>query len=110
MSKRFAIFCIFSLVLGMIVDASTAWGFQITCSGYLTNTREMGVTLDKCDLNFISIKELNSVEDICGMPGTIDTPADTKCRIRAIVSPKSIPTENHGELYRVLELLSIDKR
>jgi hypothetical protein len=63
-------------------------------------------TLDKCDLNFISVKEMNSVEYICGTPGTIDTPADTKCRIRAIVSPSP---ENHGKLYKVLEVLTIDK-
>jgi hypothetical protein len=51
MAKRLAIIGIFSLAVGMIVDARTAWGFQLTCSGYLTNTREVGVTLDKCDLN-----------------------------------------------------------
>ena len=107
MAKRLAIIGIFSLAVGMIVDARTAWGFQLTCSGYLTNTREVGVTLDKCDLNFISVKEMNSVEYICGTPGTIDTPADTKCRIRAIVSPSP---ENHGKRYKVLEVLTIDKR
>ena len=57
MAKRPAIIGIFSLAVGMIVDARTAWGFQLTCSGYLTNTREVGVTLDKCDLNFISVKD-----------------------------------------------------
>jgi hypothetical protein len=94
------------LVLGTIVDANTAWGFQMTCTDYLMNKRETGLTLGKCDLNFISVKDVNEIEDICGIPGTVDSPADTKCRIRAIVSPSP---EDHG-LSKVLEVLTIDKR
>jgi hypothetical protein len=107
MAKRLAIIGSFSLILGTIVGASTASSFQMMCSDYFTNTREMGVSIGKCDLNFISVKEMNSIEDICGTPGTVDTPAATKCRIRAIVSPSA---ENHGQLYKVLEVLTIDKR
>jgi len=107
MSRRLAIFSVLSLVLSMIVDAGTAWGFQMTCTDYLMNKRETGLTLGKCDLNFISVKDVNEIEDICGIPGTVDSPADTKCRIRAIVSPSP---ETDGQLYKVLEVLTIDKR
>ena len=107
MSKRFAIFYTLSLVLGMIVDAGTAWGFQMTCTGELMYTREVGDTLGKCDLSFLSVKDVNEIEHICGVPGTVDTPADTKCRIRAIVSPSP---ETESQLYKVLEVSTIDKR
>jgi hypothetical protein len=107
MRRRLAIFFICSLVLGAIVDASTAWAFQMTCAGELTITRETGLTLGKCDLESLSVKEVDSIEDICGPPGTIDTPADTKCRVRAIVSPSP---ENDSGLYKVQEVLAIDKR
>ena len=45
MSRRLAIFSVFSLVLGTIADANTASTLKITCSGNLTNTRADGVTL-----------------------------------------------------------------
>jgi hypothetical protein len=106
MSKRFAILYTLSLVLSMMVDEGMAWGFQMTCTDYLMNTPEMGDTIGKCDLNFISVREMNSIEDTCGIPGTADTPADNKCRIRAIVSPSP---EDHG-LYKVIEVLTIDRR
>jgi hypothetical protein len=88
----------------------------MTCLDYLSNTREWGVTIGKCDLNFITVKEdlnfitvkeMDSIEDICGIPGTVDTPPTTKCRIRAIVSPTP---ENDSELYKVQEVSTIDKR
>jgi len=106
MLKCFAIFCILSLVLGTIVDASTAWSFQLTCAGRLTILHESGLTLGQCDLNFLSVKEVNEIEDICGTPGTIDAPADTECRISAILSPSP---EGDGGLYKVLEVLTVDK-
>jgi hypothetical protein len=107
MLKRLTIFCFCSLVFGAIVDASTAWAFQMTCAGELTITRETGLTLGKCDLESLSVKEVDSIENICGTPGTIDTPADTKCKIRAIVSPSP---ENDSGLYKIQEVLTIDKR
>jgi len=110
MLRRFWIFCSFSLVLNTIVDGNAVSTLKITCSGELTNTREDGVTLGQCDLNFISVKEMTEIENICGTPGTIDAPAEGKCRIRAIVSPNSTPAADHRNLYRVLEVWSVDKR
>jgi len=43
-------------------------------------------------------------------PGTVDTPAENQCRIRAVVSPDPIATADHRKLYKVLELRSVDKR
>jgi hypothetical protein len=74
------------LVSGPIVDANAASTLKITCSGNLINTREDGVTLGQC-LNFISVKQMTEIEGTCGIPGTIDTPAENQCRIRAVVSP-----------------------
>jgi hypothetical protein len=110
MSKPLASLCIFSLVLGATAYANAASAPKMTCSGNLTNTRENGVTLDKCDLNFITVKEMTEIEDTCGIPGTIDTPAEGQCRIRAVVSPDPITTADKRKLYKVIEVWSVDKR
>jgi hypothetical protein len=110
MAKRLAILWLFSLVLGAIVDGRAASTLKITCSGELTNTRADGVTLGQCDLNFISVKEMTEIESACGIPGTVDTLAENQCRIRAIVSPNSTRAADHRNLYRVLEVWSVDKR
>ncbi len=110
MSKRPTSICILSLVLGVIADANAASTLKMTCSGSLTNTRAEGVTLGNCDLNFITVKEMTEVEDTCGLPGTVDTPAENQCRIRAVVSPDPISAADHRKLYKVIEVWSVDKR
>jgi hypothetical protein len=95
---------------GTIVECSAAPGLRLTCIGSLTNTREDGITLGQCDLNFLSVKDVSSIEDVCGIPGTIDTPTETKCRIKATVSPQTSRAADRRELYRVLDVLTIDKR
>jgi hypothetical protein len=110
MSKRLTSVCILALVLGVIADGNAASTLKITCSGNLTNTRADGVTLGQCDLNFISVKQMDEIENVCGLPGTVDTPAENQCRIRAVVSPDPISTADKGKLYKVLELWSVDKR
>jgi len=82
----------------------------MTCSGNLTNTPTDGVTLGQCDLNFISVKQMDEIEHVCGIPGTVDSPAENQCRIKAVVSPDPISTADHRKLYKVLELWSVDKR
>ena len=93
-----------------MADGNAASTLKMTCSGNLTNTREDGVTLGNCDLNFITVKEMTDVEDTCGIPGTADTPAENQCRIRAVVSPDPIPTAHKRKLYKVIEVWSVDKR
>jgi hypothetical protein len=110
MLKRLTFVCIFSLVLGTIVDGNAASTLKMTCSGNLTNTRADGVTLDQCDLNFLSVKAMTEIENVCGIPGTVDTPAENQCRIRAVVAPDPSSAADHRKLYRVLELWSVDKR
>jgi hypothetical protein len=110
MSKRLTTVCILSLVLGAIFNANAASAPKMTCSGSLTNTRADGVTLGQCDLNFISVKQMNEIENVCGLPGTVDTPAENQCRIRAIVSPDPISTTDKRKLFKVIELWSVDKR
>jgi hypothetical protein len=61
-------------------------------------------------LNFISVKEMTEIENICGVPGTVDTPTENQCRIRAVVSPGPIPAADHRKLYQVLELWLVDRR
>jgi hypothetical protein len=97
-------------ISGAIVECRGASGLRLTCSGNLTNTREDGITLGQCDLNFLPVKDIDSIEDICGIPGTIDTPAENKCRIRATVSPQTSRAADHRELYRVLDVITVDKR
>ena len=84
--------------------------FELTCNGYLMNTRADGVTLGECDLNFISVKQMDEIKSICGIPGTIDSPAENQCRMRAVVSPDPRPTADHRKLYKVIEVWSVDKR
>jgi hypothetical protein len=100
----------FALVLGTIVDASAASGLRLTCSGSLTNTRQDGVTLGECDLNFLSVSQITEIENVCGIPGTVDTPAENQCRIRATVSPEANRAADPRKLYRVLDVLTVDKR
>jgi hypothetical protein len=102
--------CILVLVLGMIVDGNAASTLKMTCNGNLTNTRTDGVTLGQCDLNFISVKQMDEIESVCGLPGTVDTPAENQCRIRAVVSPDPTSAADHRKLYKVLEVWSVDKR
>jgi hypothetical protein len=98
------------VVSGAIVECRAASGLRLTCSGNLTNTREDGITLGQCDLNFLSVKDVSAIEDVCGIPGTIDTPTETKCRIKATVAPQTSRGGDHRELYRVLDVLTVDKR
>jgi hypothetical protein len=81
-------------ISGAIVECRAASGLRLTCSGNLTNTREDGITLGQCDLNFLPI----------------DTPAENKCRIRVTVSPQTSRAADHRELYRVLDVITVDKR
>ena len=99
-----------SVIGGTFVECRAASGLRLTCIGDLTNTREDGITLGQCDLNFLSVKDVSAIEDVCGIPGTIDTPTETKCRIKATVAPQTTRGGDHRELYRVLDVLTVDKR
>jgi hypothetical protein len=110
MSKRLTSLSTLSLVLGAIANGNAASAPKITCSGNLTNTRENGVTLGQCDLNFISVKQMTEIVNVCGLPGTVDSPAENQCRIKGVVSPDPISTADKRKLYKVLELWSVDKR
>ena len=110
MPRRLAICCICALVLGAIVDGNAVSTLKLTCTGELTDTRKDGVTLGECDLNFITVKQMNEIEDVCGIPGTVDTPAANQCRIRVVVSADPTSTGDHRKLYKVLEVWSVDKR
>jgi hypothetical protein len=110
MFKRPTLFCSFWLIMGATLHANAASVPKMTCSGNLTNTREDGDTLGDCDLNFIPVKEMDEIEKICGIPGTVDSPAENQCRIRAVVSPDLLAAANHRKLYKVLEVWSVDKR
>jgi hypothetical protein len=93
-----------------MLNGNAASTIKLTCTGSLINTRSDGVTLGDCDLNFIAVKEMNEIEDTCGLPGTVDTPAENQCRIRAVVSPDPSSAVDHRKLYKVLEVWSVDKR
>jgi hypothetical protein len=110
MFKRLTVFCAFLLVLGTTLHGKAASTLKMTCNGKLTNAREDGVTVGQCDLNFITVKEMTEIEDTCGIPGTVDSPAENQCRIRAVVSPDPVSTADHRKLYKVIELWSVEKR
>ena len=110
MFKRLTFLCILSLIEGVTTNGYAASTLKMACSGNLTNTRENGVTLGECDLNFITVKQMDEIVSTCGIPGTIDSPAENQCRIRAVVSPDQISTTDHRKLYKVIELWSVDKR
>jgi hypothetical protein len=110
MSKYFTFVCILPLALSTIVEGNAASTVKVTCSGKLINTSSDGVTLGDCDLNFISVKQMTEIEDTCGIPGTVDSPAENQCKIRAVVSPDPSSAADHRKLYKVLEVWSVDKR
>jgi hypothetical protein len=85
----------FFALSGTIVDGNAASTLKMTCSGNLTNTRADGVTLGQCDLNFLSVKAMTEIENVCGIP---------------VVAPDASSAADHRKLYRVLELWSVDKR
>jgi hypothetical protein len=95
---------------GTMFNGNAASTIKLTCTGSLTNTRSDGVTLGNCDLNFITVKEMTEIENTCGIPGTVDTPAENQCRIRAVISPDPSSAADHRKLYKVLEVWSVDKR
>ena len=99
-----ALVCLF---LGTIVDGNAASTLKMTCNGNLSNTRADGVTLGQCDLNFISVKQMTEIANVCGLPGTVNSPAENQCRIRAVVSPDPISAADHRKLYKVLEVWSV---
>jgi hypothetical protein len=110
MSKGLTFIFIFSVILGTISDGNAASTLRMMCSGKLINTSTDGVTLGDCDLNFISVKQMTEIEDVCGIPGTVDTPAESQCRIRSVVSPDPISTTDKRKLYKLIEVWSVDKR
>ena len=110
MLTRITVLCILLLILGTIADGNAASTLRMTCSGNLTNTRADGVTLGQCDLNFLPVKAMTEIENVCGIPGTVDSPTENQCRIRAVVSPDPSPAADHRKLYKVLEMWSVDKR
>ncbi len=110
MPKRLTVVCILVLVWGTTLDANAASTLKVTCIGNLTNTEAEGDTLGQCDLNFISVAQMDEIEHVCGIPGTIDTPAENQCRIKAVVSPDQISTADKRKLYKVIEVWSVDKR
>jgi hypothetical protein len=110
MSNRVTFLCALTLILGAITHGYAASTLKVTCSGNLTNTEADGDTLGQCDLNFLSVKEMAEIENVCGIPGSTVTPNETDCRIRAVVSPESIQTTDKRKIYKVLELWSVEKR
>jgi hypothetical protein len=68
-------------------NGNAASTVKLTCTGYLANTRTDGVTLGDCDLNLISVKQMTEIEDTCGLPGTVDSSAENKCRIKLLSHP-----------------------
>jgi hypothetical protein len=94
MFKRLTVYCVFSLVLGTTFHGNAASTLKMTCGGNLTNTREDGA----------------EIENVCGIPSTVDTPAENQCRIRAVVSSGPSAAADHRKLYRVLEVWAVDKR
>jgi len=104
MVKSFTFICMTALILGSMSDGHSASTVKMTCNGSLTNSRADGVTLGQCDLNFLSVKEMTEIENVCGIPGTVDTPAENQCRIRAVVAPDPIAAADHRKLYKALEL------
>ena len=87
MSKRLTLICIFSLVLGAFADASAASTIKITCSGNLTNTRADGVTLGQCDLNFISVKQMDEIQTICGITARLTRPLKINAEYERLFRP-----------------------
>jgi hypothetical protein len=110
MSKRLTSVYILVLAFGMSSNVFAASTLKVTCTGNLTNTRADGVTLGNCDLNFVSVKQMDEVESVCGIPGTVDSPTENQCRIKAVVSPDQISTADKRKLYKVIEVWSVDKR
>ncbi len=53
------------LIGGTIAECRAASELRLTCSGSLTYTTEDGTTLGQCDLNFLPVKEMNSIEQVC---------------------------------------------
>ena len=85
MLTRITVLCILLLILGTIADGNAASTLRMTCSGNLTNTRADGVTLGQCDLNFLPVKAMTEIENVCGIPGKYFFPSSINSSANAVL-------------------------
>jgi hypothetical protein len=76
--------------------ATPAIAAERVCSGALTDMRAIGITLGDCDLNSVSEEDFKRVTNVCGVPGGIDAPNETKCRVSATSSPHKTTNPTWG--------------
>jgi hypothetical protein len=86
MMKQLALSGVLMFIVGTITGTNAASTLKLTCSGALANTREGGVTVGQCDLNFLSVKQMTEIENVCGLPGTDVSPAENECRVRGCLT------------------------
>ncbi len=78
------------LLGGTIVQCRAASEPRLTCAGTLTNTREDGVTLGQCDLNFIHVKEMDEIERIADYPARLIRPLRTNVGFARLFHPTQV--------------------
>jgi hypothetical protein len=81
------------LVLGTIAKANAASTLKLTCTGELTDTRKDGVTLGECDLNFITVKQTNEIEDVAELPAPLTHRLQINVEYERSSRPIQLPPE-----------------
>jgi Bacterial SH3 domain len=94
-------------LFAMFVATGSAHARVMTCSGDWVDMRAIGLNVGDCDLNSISVKELEKIKDICGEPWN---PYDqenegAQCRIKALVVP--FTNQRGAKVYKVLKMLRV---
>jgi len=102
MFKRLTAFCVFSLVLDPTFHGNAASTLKMTCSGNLSNTREDGVTLGQCNLNFISVKQMDEIQTVCGIPARLIRPLKINVEYERLFRPIQLRPQITGSYTRFL--------
>src|SRR6516165_10783528 len=102
MSKHLTFLRILSLFLGALADANAASTIKITCNGSLTNSRADGVTLGQCDLNFISVKQMDEIQTVCGIPARLIRPLKINAEYEQLFRPIQLRPQITGSYTRFL--------
>ena len=64
--------------------------------------REDGVTLGQCDLNFISVKQMDEIQTVCGIPARLIRPLKINVEYERLFRPIQLRPQITGSYTRFL--------
>jgi hypothetical protein len=102
--KRLAIVAV-SVAMLMPAERGVAQAEPQWCSGPLADMREVGLHIDRCDLNHLSDRDHKWIVGVCGRPGSVGVEGPY-CNIKVEAEYAFV---NDVELYTVSKVLDVKK-